>query len=422
MTIRLLNHASILITHKGLRLVCDPWLEGTAYAQSIGLLAPSVIDYEEFSTVQYIWFSGEQEDRFSLTTLQKIPLKYRENITILHYANFDKKLIIKCQEIGFLNCIALKSENWLQLSDDFSIRSEAFGEGAWACFTTHQMSVLHIANTSIRNNKKGKKILQKIGGEPEWLLTQSNLKSYIHHFQKTKENLEKKANESIEIFKEQLELFEPKIVIPISDFKWFCHIENNYLNQYLNPISQFLDIVNQETYGRTALLFPNDELEEGIIPKTEQALKNWTNIKQEALKIIQNQPIDITLLQKQITVFNKQFSIKSLFFIRKKFQKTRIYISDYNKSYIIHLQKGLLESLHQKNECDVILSSEVLLYCLEFSDGIERLSQYGRICATERKRAYKFYNLFKIRFLYFRNQPLTMRILLQILTNKFITT
>jgi len=421
MTIRLLNHGSILITHKGLRLVCDPWLEGTVYAQSIGLLVPSAIDYEEFSTVQYIWFSGEQEDRFSLNTLEKIPLKYRENITILHYTEFDKKLIYRCQEIGFLNCIALKPDNWLQLSDDFSVRSEAFEEGAWACFTTHQMSILHIANISIRNNKKGRKILQKIGGEPEWLLTQSNLKSHIYHFQNTKESLEKKANESLKIFKEQLKLFDPKIVIPISAFKWFCHPENEYLNQYLNPISQFLDIVNQETYGRTALLFPNDQLEEGIIPKTEQALKKWTSINKESLQITQNKSIDISLLQKQITDFTYQFNTKNSFFIRNKFQKTRIYINDYDKSYIIHLQKGLLESSHPKNESDVVLSSEVLLYCLQFSDGIEKLSQYGRIHPTERKGAYKFYNLFKVSYLNRKSHPLTMRIFFQILTNKLIS-
>jgi len=420
MTIRLLNHGSILITHKDLCLVCDPWLEGTAYAQSIGLLATSNIDYEEFSSVQYIWFSGEQEDRFSLNTLQRIPLKYRENITILHYTGFDKRLISKCQEIGFLNCIALKPDNWLQLSDDFSVRSEAFEEGAWVCFTTHQMSILHIANISIRNNKKGKKILQKIGGEPEWLLTQNNLKSHIHHFKNTKESLEKKANESLEIFKEQLKLFDPKIVIPISAFKWFCHPENVYLNQYLNPISQFLDIVNQETYGRTALLFPNDQLEEGIIPKTEQALKKWTNINKESLQTTQNQSIDIVLLQKQVTDFTHRFNTKNSFFIRNKFQKIRVYISDYNKSYIIHLQKGLLESSHQKNECDVVLSSEVLLYCLQFSDGIEKLSQYGRIHPTERKRVYKFYNLFKINILNIKNKPLTMQTFFQVLSNKLI--
>ena len=85
--IEFVNHASILIQYKTIRLMFDPWIEGFAFDNGWSLLSTSKFTYDDFSNITHIWFSHEHPDHFSPFVLKKIDPEIRRNITILHKKN-----------------------------------------------------------------------------------------------------------------------------------------------------------------------------------------------------------------------------------------------------------------------------------------------------------------------------------------------
>src|SRR4051812_15373533 len=65
MTIEFVNHASIIVDHDNIRLLCDPWTEGTAFHNGWSLLAKSKFTFDDYKNITHIWFSHEHPDHFS---------------------------------------------------------------------------------------------------------------------------------------------------------------------------------------------------------------------------------------------------------------------------------------------------------------------------------------------------------------------
>ena len=73
------NHASFIFEHSNIRLICDPWLSGTAFNEGWHLLAETKFKLKDFSQITHIWISHEHPDHFSPATLKKIPKNLIEN-------------------------------------------------------------------------------------------------------------------------------------------------------------------------------------------------------------------------------------------------------------------------------------------------------------------------------------------------------
>src|SRR3982750_30517 len=101
MEIEWVNHASFIIGYDGMRLICDPWLEGTAFANGWALLSTTVFSFEAFKSLPHIWFSHEHPDHFSPPNINKIPKEYKKNITVLFQATVDRKVPEYCNKAGF---------------------------------------------------------------------------------------------------------------------------------------------------------------------------------------------------------------------------------------------------------------------------------------------------------------------------------
>ena len=88
--IEFVNHASYIIEHGGIRLITDPWIEGTAFNEGWSLIEPTHLQYTDFKDITHIWFSHEHPDHFSPPNLKSIPEELRKNITVLFQYTKDK--------------------------------------------------------------------------------------------------------------------------------------------------------------------------------------------------------------------------------------------------------------------------------------------------------------------------------------------
>lgn len=92
MEITWVNHASFILSHNLIKLICDPWIEYNAFDNGWSLLSKSQINYNDFKDITHIWFSHEHPDHFSPPCLVKIPEKHRNKITILFQKQETKRL------------------------------------------------------------------------------------------------------------------------------------------------------------------------------------------------------------------------------------------------------------------------------------------------------------------------------------------
>ena len=89
MKIRFVNHSGFIVEHAGKKVICDPWLEGTVFNNGWKLISPTLLKYEEFANIDYIWFSHEHPDHFYPPNLKKIAPEHKKNITILFQETID---------------------------------------------------------------------------------------------------------------------------------------------------------------------------------------------------------------------------------------------------------------------------------------------------------------------------------------------
>ena len=101
MLIEWVNHASFVVESGSVHLICDPWLDGTAFNHGWRLISPTVFRYQDFARITHIWFSHEHPDHFGPSNMGRIPEDLRRKITVLFHYTKDKRLLNVCKAYGF---------------------------------------------------------------------------------------------------------------------------------------------------------------------------------------------------------------------------------------------------------------------------------------------------------------------------------
>jgi L-ascorbate metabolism protein UlaG (beta-lactamase superfamily) len=67
MQITWVNHASFVANIDGVRLISDPWIEGSAFDNGWSLLSKSKFGFHDFRDIQYVFFPHEHPDQLQPT-------------------------------------------------------------------------------------------------------------------------------------------------------------------------------------------------------------------------------------------------------------------------------------------------------------------------------------------------------------------
>ena len=116
MRITYLNSASVLIEDQGVKVLCDPWLDGEEYFGSWGMYPPYEFKPEKFDDVDFIHISHIHPDHCSLSTLSKLNKK----IPIIIHKYPEKFLKSFLENLGF-DVIELEHNNRTKLKDNLHI-------------------------------------------------------------------------------------------------------------------------------------------------------------------------------------------------------------------------------------------------------------------------------------------------------------
>jgi UDP-MurNAc hydroxylase len=397
MKIEFVNHSSFIIENKGTRIICDPWLEGSVFNNGWSLLSQSVFSYEDFNSIDYIWFSHEHPDHFFPPNIKKIPEQYRSKITILFQYTIDKRVVDWCKKQGFKNTIELFPDKWEKVSGDIEILCEHFDEGdSWICFKTGKYTYLNTNDCGITSKNQAMKILQKTG-KIDLLLTQFSYAYWAGNPDQV-DYRKKVADDKLELMKLQCDVFAPVFVIPIASYIYFSHIENEYLNDGINTAEKTWKFLKERTDCEPIVLYNGERWEPGQKHDSLHSIQLYESdlagVKQKN-NYHQTIVIDKVKLVKQADDFLHELNKNNSFYLKSTLKPCRIFIKDYGEGYELSL-KGLIPTEITEDFCDVSITSENLSFCFLYPYGLDTTQINGRLRKPEKGNYTRFYNFFRI--------------------------
>ena len=120
-SITLLNHAAVIIELGEIRLLCDPWFEGSCFSGGWGLKYNNSNAMDEIKSCTHLWVSHFHGDHFHVPTLKRI-LDVNPDICVLGNTSYNFQLDGAMRSLGFANIVQVQERRELSLSSTVSIK------------------------------------------------------------------------------------------------------------------------------------------------------------------------------------------------------------------------------------------------------------------------------------------------------------
>ncbi len=349
--LQFINHASVLISNKGIGLLSDPWYEGSAFNNGWKLIYENNHNdiYSMLNNkVTHIWLSHEHPDHFSIPFFKKYKETIIKNkIKILFQATKDKRVFGYLKANNF-SCQELIFKNEYKLSNDFSIIciKDGFYDSSLLVKTGNK-KILNLNDCQVNDLETGEKI-RNITGNIDLLLTQFSYAAWKGG-EKNLSWRKKAALDKIKSIETQIKCFKPKFVFPFASYIYFCNLENFYMNDSVNTAGRICKIF-QKNSSKVIVMKPfdvfnfSDHDNKGSINFWDEKI-NDINIK----KIIRPKEVQPDALaegfksyRKRIFMNNNMFLIKLFYYFSpiKFFSPIYIFIEDIKRTFEIDYVKN----------------------------------------------------------------------------------
>jgi L-ascorbate metabolism protein UlaG (beta-lactamase superfamily) len=435
MRIHFVNHASFVVEQGPVRLICDPWIEGTVFNDGWDLLAPSRFRYEDFRGITHIWFSHEHPDHFNPPNIKKIPEDCRREITVLFQHTNDKKVVRHCEKLGFKDVRELRLGDWHEVAPCVQVKCCAanveWDADSWLCIRTPELTLLNLNDCGIDTPGYAAEVRRQVG-RVDVLATQFSYASWQGN-PGDKQSRRRRAARVMSTVQCQIQELRPRWVIPFASFVWFCHEENFFMNDEMNRIRDVAGKIAAGSSVTPLVMYPGDSWEVGAaydsepaIARYEEDLRGIAEGKQPLVRSKQSVPAEALIAMAEsfnreclkmaawrlavfhVTLWNlekhvlgpKVHALRSAALavwrvFSGRMEPSYVFVSDHGRSYSFSLTDGLRRADRPREECDAALSSDSLAMCFKLPWGGETLRINGRFEAPPEGREYRFFNTFR---------------------------
>lgn len=391
------NHASYIFDDGEIRLITDPWLEGSVFNESWSLLSKTKFQYEDFKSITHIWFSHEHPDHFFPPNLKKIPKEYREKITILFQETTDHKVANFCRMLGFKDVIE-KSNSDIQLSSKTSIYIKTFSNydsDSWNLIKSGGLKFLNV-NDCVLNSRKVIEEIYDITGSVDYLLTQFSYANWVGN-PEDESGRKNQATEKLKRIKNQVEILKPKFVIPFASYVYFSKKDNFFMNSTVNKIGD-VTLFLKELSVEPLVFYPGDTYSGEQWNLNDKNIEQYNLDFEKALNCTDNMESESFTIDQIKKSFQKgpffNFNLKSFF--AKLFTRLQgtpsvlIYLNDLNKIISFNIENKRIKEVTEK-DYDLNLNSQNLNYLLSHEWGPGTILIAGTF-STKNPRGIKFIN------------------------------
>ena len=406
-SIEFVNHASVIIAHKEISILSDPWFNDTAFHNGWRLMH-ELQDNEIINVLKkitHIYISHEHPDHFRPVFLKNKNIK---NILIDRKVEFlfqntkDKRVVNFLKKNGY-KVRELNENEKINLSDDVQIQmtKHDFYDSS-LIIKTPDFKILNLNDCPMREEDEIKKFRKK-NGDFDVVLSQYSYAAWKGGAS-NKIYREKAAKEKLEALDKQATILNCKTLIPFANFVYFSNELNSYMNDSINTPEKVIKKFLNKKFN-TVILAPKEVQEMNNLKQNQASLDFW----KDTINNISSKPKDkyeksvsFEDLKAECEVYNRRIlekNSKFLIFLLYKtkimhfFQNINIKLYDHNKSYNYSIFKGLVES--ENSDPDVSMHSQSLAFIFKNEFGFDTLTVNGCF-ESDKKNFSKFVKTFGI--------------------------
>jgi UDP-MurNAc hydroxylase len=388
------NHASFIVEAGPIRLITDPWIEGTVFNSGWRLMAESKLSYEDFGDITHIWFSHEHPDHFCPSNLRCIPEQFRKRITVLFHETQDRRVVNLCQSLGFL-IQELPLNHRVELSPNLSMVCGPQGIlDSWMALTTSGQTLLNMNDCVFDDPGELVKIKQQ-AAKVDLLLTQFSFAAWIGN-EHDQERHRRHAEQKLAEMHRQIKVFEPRYLVPCASYIYFSHAENFYMNRAANRIGDVYRYTREKLGCETVVLFPGEWWEIGANHDSTGSIAAYNTALDAVLAKSPDQPRKVTMeeLQRAALKLIARNRRRNSRFLLSILPAVVVHLTDLGIDVEFSYRRGL-RRVAGKNAV-VALSADSLWYCLEFDWGGNTLEINGRYQVRPKKDPEWFFRLLRV--------------------------
>lgn len=402
MLIEFVNHASLIVTAGDVRLISDPWLEGKVFDEGWDLVAKSRMAFDDFKDISHIWFSHEHPDHFLPDNLKKIPEEHRRAIHVLYQDTKDKKVSGFCRRLGFGEVTELPPREWIQLGENVEVMNSPNATNwladSWLCVRTPTGTLLNLNDCSAIGELHD---IKKLVGKVDVLAVQFSYAQWEGN-RGAVDRRRSHDRQVLEDVKKQIDILEPRYVIPFASFAWFCAEENVYLNAEKNKIGDVASFICDNTKSEPIIMYPGDRW---VVGDTHHSVSAISRFEQDFAQIAdaairprtrRNAIGAKTLIEKGYEYRRRLLALGPSLLVRAYLawqcysnrtgfgigrlsnllklalahvEPARLFVTDLDQAFTFDLKHGLQPIDISHNACDIMLPSASLVYCFTFPWG-----------------------------------------------------
>jgi UDP-MurNAc hydroxylase len=392
MEIRFVNHASFVCEVRGVQILCDPWLEGSAFNGGWDLVAPTRFGARDFEQIDYVWLSHEHPDHFSPAALNRVPEALRPRIVVLYQQTSDQKVLDYCKQLGF-GTRELADGAPLELAPGVEILCRRVPlHDSWLALRTPEGTLLNLNDAVVHTPAALARIKRELGAI-DVLFTQFNYAAWRGNREDT-ELRRADALKKLELMRRQVEVLQPRYTVPFASFSYFSHIENSFINDGANEPRHALAVLAL-TASKPILLYPGDRWTLGDAHDNERAEARYredyarssvrtprlspsvspVELEQAALgyiaRVRSNNDRRVLALLRHLPALGLLGPIE-------------IFLWDYARTLRFSFEHGLELVDAPSAQYDLAMGSDSLHFLLKYPWGVDTLTVNGRFSACRR--------------------------------------
>jgi hypothetical protein len=372
------NHASFIYSDGETRLLCDPWLTGSAFNNGWRQISDTRFTHADFNDVTHLWISHQHPDHFAPQDLKRVAPADKQRIAALYQELPDKLVVSWLKSAGYKNVRELQIERWVPISTCVEIMCGSHADDSWLAIRGHGITLLNV-NDCVLKQPDDIQHIKDLVGTVDVFFTQFSYAQWVGNPGDTQRR-QMEAAEKLQRIRLQCEIFNPTTVVPFASFIYFSSSENFFLNDAINRIKDVADFIEHELKRNVVVLYPGDRWTVGQVVHWQTAAERYEVDLQARL---QAGPVDspasiaLSTFVSQANDFVRRIRRKNPMIRALLRDETTFYLSDH--SVACRLNANGLQVIDAKpDNVDLVTSAENVVYAMRTPWGGNTLHVSGR--------------------------------------------
>lgn len=384
------NHASFLIRHGAVALLCDPWFSGTAFNDGWELLSPTQLPYEAFSDVTHLWISHQHPDHFAPGTLRRIPEEARKRITTFYQHTDDKLVVSWLRGAGFAHVEELSPGGWLSVGADMAIKCGTVTDDSWLAIKCAGRTFLNLNDCVIKRPGTIASIAAEVGSV-DVLFTQFSYAQWEGNPEESRFRREQ-ALEKFDRIRLQDEYLHPSTIVPFASFVYYCHEENFYLNDCMNAVGDVAEFIERDLGKRAVVLYPGESWIAGETRDWRTSAARYATDTTRRLAAGPTRFIRPARREERLSCANgflRRLTAKNPRARLLVRDRATVFLTDIDEAFEFSVD-GMRNVARTREDVDVVTSAENIIYAFRMPWGGNTLNVSGRFLSPRHSHSKLF--------------------------------